>query len=154
MFTLAARDMGDHVESLTASWSTETTFRCSASRGDRSTAWAEDDVAAGAHPVVVLSHDYWQRAYGGDPKVVGQPVRLSGRQYTIVGVTPAVYSGMISGLAPSVFVPIKMINQLQPDTRDQLTTRGNHSGFLKARLVPAPRWPRRARFPPRSQRTC
>src|SRR6185436_11368088 len=69
-------------------------------------------------------------------KVVGQPVRLSGRQYTIVGVTPAVYSGMISGLAPSVFVPIKMMNQLQPDVRDLLVQRGNHSGFLKARLAP------------------
>jgi len=137
MFTLAARDMGDHVESLTGELVNGDYFPLLGLRAEIGRLLGpEDDVAAGAHPVVVLSHDYWQRAYGGDPKVVGQPVRLSGRQYTIVGVTPAVYSGMISGLAPSVFVPIKMINQLQPDTRDQLTTRGNHSGFLKARLVP------------------
>ena len=29
-----------------------------------------------------------------------------------------------------------MINQLQPDVRDQLAQRGNHSGFMKARLAP------------------
>ena len=29
-----------------------------------------------------------------------------------------------------------MINQLQPDVRDQLAQRGNHSAFLKARLAP------------------
>ena len=32
----------------------------------------EDDVARGGHPVVMLSHGYWQRAFGGDPQVVGR----------------------------------------------------------------------------------
>ena len=55
-------------------------------------------------------------------------MRLSGRQYTIVGVAPSSYTGMISGIAPAVFLPIQMINQLQPDARgDQLKMRGNHS---------------------------
>jgi hypothetical protein len=57
-------------------------------------------------------------------------MRLSGRQYTIVGVAPAAYTGSISGLSPALFTPIQMINQLQPDVRDQLAQRGNHSAFL------------------------
>ena len=96
----------------------------------------EDDVTPGAHPVVVLSYDYWHREFAGDPSAVGRTMRLSGHQYTIVGVAPQSYSGMISGIAPAVFVPIMMINQLQPDVRNELEQRGNHSGFIKARLAP------------------
>ena len=33
---------------------------------------ASDDVAPGGHPVVMLSHGYWQRAFGGDLDVVGR----------------------------------------------------------------------------------
>jgi predicted permease len=137
MFTIAARDMGDHVESLMGELVNGDYFPLLGLRPAVGRLLGpEDDVAAGAHPVVVLSHDYWQRAYGGDRNVVGRTMRLSGRHYTIVGVAPAVYSGMINGIAPALFAPIKMINQLQPDVRDQLAQRGNHGGFLKARLAP------------------
>src|SRR5688572_30812477 len=35
----------------------------------------EDDVARGAHPVVMLGYGYWQRAFGADPDVVGRTLR-------------------------------------------------------------------------------
>ena len=38
----------------------------------------EDDVAPGAHPVAMLGHGFWQRAFGGDPNVVGQTIRIGG----------------------------------------------------------------------------
>lgn len=44
------------------------------------------DTEPGAPPVVMLSHALWQRAFGGDPGVVGRDVPLGGRTYTIVGV--------------------------------------------------------------------
>ena len=53
----------------------------------------EDDVARGGHPVVMLSHGYWQRAFGGDPQVVGRTLRMGRRSYTIIGVAPADYRG-------------------------------------------------------------
>ena len=46
---------------------------------------SEDDGEAAA-PVIVLTHEYWNRAFGGDPDVIGQTVRLEGRTATIVGV--------------------------------------------------------------------
>jgi predicted permease len=136
-FTVAAHDAGDHVESLMGELVNGDYFPLLGLRAQVGRLLGpQDDVSPGAHPVVVLSYDYWQRAYDRDPGAVGRTIRLGGRQYTIVGVAPQSYSGMISGIAPAVFVPLMMINQLQPDVSDQLTQRGNHSGFIKARLAP------------------
>ncbi len=96
----------------------------------------EDDVAEGAHPVVMLEHGYWQRAYGGDPDVVGREIRLGGRSYTIVGVTPENYTGLIRGLTPALIAPYMMVNELMPMGGNVLENRGSHSAFVKARLEP------------------
>ncbi|HEX8945520.1 MAG TPA: ABC transporter permease [Gemmatimonadaceae bacterium] len=137
LFSVAAHDMGDHVESLMGELVNGDYFPLLGLHAQVGRLLGpQDDVAPGAHPVVVLSYDYWQRAFAGDPNVVNRTMRLSGRQYTVVGVAPRAYSGMINGLVPAFFAPIMMINQLQPDIRDQLAQRGNHSGFIKARLAP------------------
>jgi predicted permease len=136
-FTFASRDLGDHVESLTGEMVNGDYFPLLGLRAEVGRLLGpQDDVSPGAHPVVVISHEYWQRAFNASPSAVGQTMRLSGRQYTIVGVAPKSYSGMISGLVPAVFLPVQMINQLQPDINDQLAQRGNHGAFMKARLAP------------------
>jgi putative ABC transport system permease protein len=58
-------------------------------------------------PVVVLSHEFWQRHLGGDPGVVGQSIRLAGQgleQRTIVGILPRDFRPLPS--TPEVWVPI------------------------------------------------
>ncbi|MEJ2185423.1 MAG: ABC transporter permease [Gemmatimonadota bacterium] len=42
----------------------------------------------GATPVAVLSHGYWQRAYGGDPTAIGRSLVTDEFTATIVGVLP------------------------------------------------------------------
>lgn len=96
----------------------------------------DDDVAPGAHPVVVLGHHYWQDVYGGDAGVIGEVIRLNGLPYTIVGVAPKDYPGHLRGVVPAVFAPRMMVDQLQPGTESDLEARGNHSVFVKARLAP------------------
>lgn len=96
----------------------------------------EDDIANGAHAVVVLSSDYWHRSFAADPGVVGRQIRLAGRAYTIVGVAPAGYEGTIPGIAPALFAPIRMISQLESSASDQLAYRDDHSLFMKVRLAP------------------
>jgi predicted permease len=39
-------------------------------------------------PVVVLSYKFWQRHFNGDPSVVGKPIQLVHKTYTILGVLP------------------------------------------------------------------
>ena len=42
----------------------------------------------GRDKVVVLSHGFWQRRFGSDPKVVGRRLLINGQPFTVVGVTP------------------------------------------------------------------
>ena len=49
---------------------------------------AEEDQEGGAS-VVILSHGYWMRRFGGDARVVGRAIAVDGRPTTIVGVMPA-----------------------------------------------------------------
>lgn len=48
----------------------------------------EDD-RPGAAPVVVLSHGFWQRRYGGDPSILRRTLHADGQPYTVVGVLPS-----------------------------------------------------------------
>jgi putative ABC transport system permease protein len=55
--------------------------------------------------VVVLGSGLWQRQFGGDPNVVGKTMMLSGRPHTVIGVMPADFQSLPTGLidAPAEF---------------------------------------------------
>ena len=44
----------------------------------------------GAEAVLVLSHAYWMRSFGGDPGIVGRVFRMNDRPHTVVGVLPPI----------------------------------------------------------------
>jgi putative ABC transport system permease protein len=48
----------------------------------------EEEQVGGDDRVVVLSHGYWQRRFGGDTQIIGRRLTLGGASYTVVGVTP------------------------------------------------------------------
>ena len=48
------------------------------------------DDRVGAPPVLVLSYEYWQRAFGGDRNIVGQTFRMNDKIHTVVGVLPPI----------------------------------------------------------------
>ncbi len=75
-----------------------------------------DDREPGAHPVAVLSYDYWSRRFGRDPKVIGRTFRLASNQgqaspgdlYQIVGIGPQTFSGTEPGTVTDIFLPTAM----------------------------------------------
>ena len=130
------RDMGDHVETLIGEMVNGDYFPLLGLQPVAGRLLGpDDDVTPGGHPVVVLGYNYWMTAFGGDRGVVGREIRLGGRPYTIVGVAPKTIEGLLPGLTASLYAPVMMINQLEPDTRDQLAQRGGHSYFTRARLA-------------------
>src|SRR5258708_15466343 len=74
---------------------------------------ADDDVQ-GAHPVMVLSHGYWTRHFGGDTGVLNHTVLVNNTEMTIVGVAQAGFTGIQVGQTPDIFVPMTMKGQMTP----------------------------------------
>ena len=73
----------------------------------------EENETAGTHPVVVLSHGFWTRAYGADPKVVGQQVALNGSPFTVVGIASPSFRGLsITDPPPDLWAPIAIYGTL------------------------------------------
>ena len=60
----------------------------------------------GAHNVVLLGYELWQRRFGSDAKVVGSTVRLDGVPCTVVGVTPAGFRFPDDDFRAQVFLPM------------------------------------------------
>jgi putative ABC transport system permease protein len=42
----------------------------------------------GSEFVALLGHKLWQRRFGGDPKIIGEQIRINGENYKVVGVMP------------------------------------------------------------------
>ena len=50
--------------------------------------FTEQDGRPGSPPAVIVSHGFWQRRLGGNPSVIGKPIRLDGADYALAGVLP------------------------------------------------------------------
>ena len=94
----------------------------------RGRVFTPDERESGAPGVAVVSDELWRRRFGGDPSIVGQPVRVNEDEVTIVGVLPP-------GVRPfdvDIWFPHRpaLLNDMQRD-------RANHPGFgVVARLRP------------------
>jgi putative ABC transport system permease protein len=100
----------------------------------------EEDRTPGAHPVVVLSHGFWQSRFNSDPALVGQTIVLNGHRFTVVGTTPAGFDGETPPMKFSLWVPVMMSATMrwapwEPETpRDPLSDRQDENFSAIGRL--------------------
>ena len=95
----------------------------------------DDDRQPGAHPVVVLSHAYWLKAFGGAPDVVGRRVLVNNFPMTVIGVASASFRGVDIGEVPALWIPAAMKRQATPEW-DKLLDRRARWMHVFGRLRP------------------
>src|SRR5262245_46604949 len=79
---------GDRPERVNTAFVTASMFDVLGVRPQRGTAFTPEQDRPGADPVVLLSDELWQRAFGSDPAIVGKAIMVQGRQRTVLGVMP------------------------------------------------------------------
>jgi predicted permease len=105
----------------------------------------DENTAPGTASVAVLSHGLWQQHFGSRPDVIGSSVKLSGVNYTVVGVAPRGFTGSIPGIAAEFWVPVVMVDRLVFSGAQMVTDndpgatrierRGTRWLFVKGRLA-------------------
>jgi predicted permease len=83
---------------------------------------AADD-SIGAPPVVVISEELWQRAFGSSRAVLGRTIKVNMVAVTVVGVAPSGFTGANSvQSSPHLFLPLSSQPLLEP--------RGNNGSLI------------------------
>ena len=72
-----------------------------------------------SHPVIVVSHPFWTSRLGSDPAAIGRTLLVNGTPFTLIGVAPAEFHGIYTGLRADAWVPLMMQPLLRP--RSNLT---------------------------------
>ena len=67
---------------------------------------ADECAAPGGPQVAILSEELWQFRFGADPQIIGKVINLNRRPFTVVGVTPARFSGRLRGWG--IWIPYTM----------------------------------------------
>ncbi len=86
-----------------------------------------DDDQPGAAPVIVLSHELWERSFGADRSILGRDIEVNGTMTTVIGVMPENFD--VDDSKIEAWLPLGL----------DWTNRGNfgsHYLFLVARLAP------------------
>ena len=94
-----------------------------------------DDAAQNSNPVVVLSFNYWNSHFGGDPHVINQALYINGHPFTIIGVAAPNFHSAIAGFTPKLFVPMMTKPLVTPGWND-LDNRRSAWLTVIARLKP------------------
>lgn len=67
------------------------------------------DDRRGAPQVAMLSHRYWQHAFGGRRDVLGAEVVVAGQPATVVGILPRQFRGLDLTELPDVYLPLHTV---------------------------------------------
>lgn len=106
-----------------------TTFRVQPILGR---AFVPDDGKPGADPVVVFSESLWRGSFGSDPNIIGTPVTLDKRAFTVVGVMPGSFRFPQVQQSRQIWIPI--VND--PLFGSWLERRGGHWLRVTGRIKP------------------
>jgi len=71
------------------------------------------DDARRKYPIAMVSYDFWKRRFGSDPGLLGKTVKLNGKAFTVVGITPRDFMGTYPDIL-NVWLPVSSLPLLEP----------------------------------------
>jgi predicted permease len=97
----------------------------------------DEDRVPGRDAVVVLGPDFWKHEFAGDPGVIGRTIRLNGTDFTVIGVAPETFSGMMIFGHPDFYMPLSMAGVFSTNLQKNFfEDRDDRELNVKARLKP------------------
>ena len=69
---------------------------------------ADEDSVVGGPKVVTISHNYWERRFNADPKILGRAISIGNERYQIIGIWPDKFRGL-TGTA-DIWMPVLQYN--------------------------------------------
>jgi predicted permease len=97
----------------------------------------DEDQVPGRNPVVVLGPDFWKHEFASDPSVLGRTIRLNGTDFTVIGVAPDSFPGMLTFGLPDFYVPLAMARVFTTNLQKNFfEDRDDRELNVKARLKP------------------
>jgi putative ABC transport system permease protein len=77
---------------------------------------------------VILSYSYWQR-HGADEAILGKALRINGRNFAVVGVAPAGFTGSTALVSPELFVPLGAYAEVINDFAGQMKSLADPANY-------------------------
>jgi len=96
----------------------------------------DDDRVPGAHPVAVLSYNFWERRFNKDPNIIGKTILVNEHPLTVLGVTPPGFYGVNLSDSPDVRLPLMMTPVYNPLPPTRLQSRRHQWLSIMARRKP------------------
>jgi predicted permease len=96
----------------------------------------EEENEPGKPPVMVLGYSFWQKRFGGDPRVVGKQVRVNGQSATIVGVVPREFHGTYFIIDMDAYMTLGSADMIAQSTKNPLVDRSSRILRVLGRLKP------------------
>jgi predicted permease len=98
---------------------------------------ADEDRVPGRDAVVVLGPDFWRHEFAGDAGVVGKTIRLNGTAFTVIGVAPDEFPGLLTFGHPDFYMPLAMARVFSTNLgKNFFEDRDDRELSVKARLKP------------------
>src|SRR5271156_3647798 len=95
----------------------------------------DEDQVPGRDAVVVLGPDFWRHEFAASPGVVGRTVRLNGTPFTVIGVAPDSFPGLLMFGHPDFYMPLAMARTFSTDIeKNFFEDRDDRELNVKARL--------------------
>jgi predicted permease len=93
----------------------------------------DDDSLENPRQVAVLSYPFWKQKLGGDAGVVGKTLMLDGAAFTVVGVAPAGFTGLMVGADPDFWTPLTVQGRFTHD-KARMTDRNGYWLLVAGRM--------------------